>query len=117
MKGVFVWQVHPGQEQEFIKRWKFKSRLFQQCPGAQGTKLHRGEGGRFMAYASWRSKQDRDVANARLREEHPEAFGDYSTDRVSDVLFVGFFNDPGLVVSPTGIAVGPDMTPCSSFPL
>ncbi len=111
MIGIFVWQVHPGLEDEFAFRWQHHSMQFQRCEGAQGTKLHRNDGSRFMECASWRSIDDHRRADEELRKKYPQCYGNgrYSTEVVSDLVFVVFFNDPEVIIEPgTGLIIHPN---------
>lgn len=101
MRGICIWKAHPGMEEEFLKRWKYGSEVFQTYPGAQGTRLHRSLTDRsvFAGYATWESLEKRTEAEQDMEREHPE-LKTYSTSEVSEMLFLGFFAEPDVTIEP-----------------
>ena len=75
----FVFGVRFKTEKDlenYVKFWTESSRLIQEEPGAQGTRLHRVEGElTVFAVAQWESKEARDRAFENLERkyasEHP----------------------------------------------
>ncbi len=103
IKGIFVWEVHPGKDEEFIIRWKLDSDVIQTYPGALGTKLHRPTDGsrRYLGYATWESLDHRKNAMKQKALEHPELNSqENSTEAVSDFIFGGFFLEPDIESNP-----------------
>lgn len=103
IKGIFVWEVHPGQDEEFIRRWKLDSDVIQTYPGALGTKLHRPTDGsrRYLGYATWESLEHRKEAMRRKALEHPELDLPENSDKeVSDFIFGEFFLEPDIEANP-----------------
>jgi heme-degrading monooxygenase HmoA len=104
VKGVFVWKVQPGMEAEFERRWQVGSARFQEKPGAQGTRLHKGidDPTLYVGYAGWESYEHRrraqivqtaeEAASAELRAQN--------VGPISQVLFAGFFEEPHVTVLP-----------------
>ncbi len=104
IKGIFVWEVHPEQDEEFIRRWKLDSDVIQTYPGALGTKLHRPTDGsrRYLGYATWESLEYREKAMKQKALEHPELnYPENSTEGISDTVFVGFFLEPDIESNPS----------------
>lgn len=69
----FIFEVHVREghtPEQYADAWVRASRIIQREPGALGTRLHRifGATDRLVAIASWESKEARDLAEARLRE-------------------------------------------------
>lgn len=103
IKGIFIWDVHPGQEKEFIRRWKMDSDVIQTYSGALGTKLHRPADGsrRYVGYATWKSLVHRESAMRQKALEHPELdYPENSTKAVSDFIFGGIFLEPDIESNP-----------------
>src|SRR5262245_27322546 len=74
MKYIFEVTINPGcSEPDYVDTWIEESQIIQREPGAMGTRLHRriDEPGKLIAIASWESKQHRDAAMERLRD-NPE---------------------------------------------
>ncbi len=103
IKGVFVWDVHSGQEEEFIRRWKMDSDIIQTYSGALGTKLHKpaDSSRRYLGYATWESLAHREKAMRQKALEHPELDSpENSTQSVSDFIFGGFFLESDIESNP-----------------
>lgn len=72
MRFIFQIRIRQGQTlKEYVEAWKRASEVIQRMPGARGTRLHRaiGEPRALLAIAEWDSKEARDRAMARLRED------------------------------------------------
>ncbi|MAZ41060.1 antibiotic biosynthesis monooxygenase [bacterium] len=70
MKYIFEITIKDGcSEEDYIQAWKNGSTIIQKQEGAQGTKLYKknGEEGKFIAIASWESKESRDKAMENLK--------------------------------------------------
>jgi heme-degrading monooxygenase HmoA len=65
---IFQVKVTPGKEESFEKAWHNGSVPIQQCPGAQGTRLHKKLGTKnlYIAIAEWESVTARTAAFATL---------------------------------------------------
>lgn len=48
----FEWELHSGQEEQFRAAWTVITEAYLQ-QGSLGSRLLRGEDGRFYAYARW----------------------------------------------------------------
>ncbi len=72
-----IFEHHPkkGQENEFIKQWQKGSNIIQKQAGARGSKLFRklDDPRTFYAIAEWESKEDRDAAIEKIKEEYSNA--------------------------------------------
>jgi heme-degrading monooxygenase HmoA len=53
---IYTFEVKPDQEQNFIRGWKGLTELIYQNEGSRGSRLHRIEGPRYLAYACWPNK-------------------------------------------------------------
>jgi heme-degrading monooxygenase HmoA len=73
MKAIFVWKVPSGQSEEFVRRWKARSEVFQTYVGARGTKLFRSstDPNIFAAIASWESSETRKEASEAKDRDYP----------------------------------------------
>lgn len=91
MKAIFVWKVPAGQADEFIKRWKAGSEVFQKYPGAQGTKLLQSKNDQniFAAIATWKSQKARDVASKTKDRDFPHL----KNLETAQLLFSGPFEE------------------------
>ncbi len=72
MRFIFQIRIKQGRTlEEYVEAWKRASAVIQRMPGARGTRLHRaiGDPRVLLAIAEWDSKEARDRAMARLRED------------------------------------------------
>lgn len=72
MKYIFLIRVKEGQTvEEYVEAWRCASEVIQRMPGARGTRLHRaiGDPRTLLAIAEWESKEARDAAMARLKQD------------------------------------------------
>ncbi len=72
MRFVFQIRVKKGKTlEEYVEAWKQGSVIMQRMAGARGTKLHRsiGDPGLLLAIAEWDSKEARDLAMQKLRND------------------------------------------------
>ena len=72
MRFIFQVRIKKGRTlKEYVEAWKRASAVIQRMPGARGTRLHRaiGDPSSLLAIAKWDSKETRDRAMARLRED------------------------------------------------
>ncbi|NDV61952.1 hypothetical protein G0Q06_05770 [Puniceicoccales bacterium CK1056] len=63
----------PGKEEEFLKAWKELTAHIYSNYGSKGSRIHKSESGKFIAYAQWPDKGvydnvTGDDEGARLRE-------------------------------------------------
>jgi len=110
---IFVFEVHvrPGHSAErYAEAWVRASEIIQRAAGARGTRLHRaiGRPGVLLAIASWRSKTERDAAEAG-RDPRVQAILDEQSELV-EIRVVGEFEDPEWVVLPPGEGDGDEST-------
>ena len=65
----------PGQEADYIAQWQRGSDVIQTYPGALGTKLFSkvGEPGATYAMADWVSKEAREQAFDKIKQERSDA--------------------------------------------
>jgi heme-degrading monooxygenase HmoA len=107
VRGVFVWKVQDRLEQEFERRWRAGSEVFQTQPGARGTRLHRSMTDRslYLGFATWESFTHREAA-VPLVNAAQEANPDLRTEDISEAIYVGFFEEPCDEVLPSGMIAG-----------
>lgn len=99
----FIFEVHirHGYTQEqYADGWVRASRIIQESPGAQGTRLHRkiGEPGVLLAIATWESKALRDAMEGDQAREVQAIFA--SQAEFADVHLIGEFEAPEWEVLP-----------------
>ncbi|MGA9796386.1 MAG: antibiotic biosynthesis monooxygenase family protein [Rhizomicrobium sp.] len=51
--AVYWWRVRPGKEEQFRAAWRRGTELIKLRFGGLGSRLHRADDGRFVAYAQW----------------------------------------------------------------
>ena len=99
----YIFEVHlkPGYSaQQYADGWTRASRIIQQFPGAQGTRLHRkiGDDSILLAIATWESKSVRDEMEGALPAEVLAIFE--SQAEFVEINFIGEFEAPGWEVIP-----------------
>ena len=99
----FIFEVHvkPGYSAEqYAQAWVRASKIIQQAPGAQGTRLHRkiGDSSVLLAIASWASKAERDAREAQQAEEVRKIIAQQS--KFIDVIVIGEFEEAEWQVLP-----------------
>jgi heme-degrading monooxygenase HmoA len=50
---IYRWRVIPGLEAQFERGWAEGTRAIAAEFGGWGSRLHKGEGGTYVAYAQW----------------------------------------------------------------
>lgn len=101
MHFIFEVRVKPGYTAEqYADAWVRASRLIQQAPGAQGTRLHRriGSSDSLLAIASWASKKDRDAMEAARNPEIQRIIETQA--EFVDITVIGEFEDAEWTVHP-----------------
>lgn len=53
---IYRWRLHPDKEQQFVEVWSRNTPLIIERCGGQGSRLHKGEDGIWLAYAQWPDK-------------------------------------------------------------
>ncbi len=99
----FIFEVHirPGYSAEqYADSWVRASRIIQQSPGAQGTRLHRkiGEPDVLLAIATWESKAVRDAMESQQAQEVLDIIE--SQAEFVDIQVVGEYEAPEWEVLP-----------------
>jgi len=99
----FIFEVHinPGYTAEqYAEAWVRASRLIQQAPGAQGTRLHRkiGDPDVLLAIATWESKAARDAMEADTSDEIRDIIATQA--EFVEVRVIGEFEAPEWEVLP-----------------
>jgi len=99
----FIFEVHirPGYTPEqYADGWLRASRIIQQAPGAQGTRLHRkiGSPDVLLAIATWESKAARDAMEGAPQREVQEIIE--SQAPFVDIRFIGEYEAPEWEVIP-----------------
>ena len=65
---VYTWDVAPEHEAAFQAAWSKLTGLIQAHCGGLGSRLHRGEGGRMVAYAQWPSRETWEQSSLKTPE-------------------------------------------------
>ena len=99
----YIFEVHlrSGLSPEaYAESWIAASRMIQQAPGAQGTRLHRkiGDPKVLPAIATWESKEARDSMEAFIPAEVISIFEQQAP--FIEVRLIGEFDAPEWVVLP-----------------
>jgi len=99
----FVFEVHikPGcKVEQYADAWVRASKIIQQAPGAQGTRLHRkiGDPNILLAIATWETKDQRDAMETKQTEQVQKIIEEQA--EFVDVVIVGEFAEPDWVVLP-----------------
>lgn len=63
---LYRFVVKPGHDERFVASWKELTRMIHAHCGSLGSRLHRLEGGDYLAYAQWPSRETWE--EARLTE-------------------------------------------------
>ena len=50
---IYRWRLKPGRDDEFVAAWERLTRAIRDYRGGLGSRLHRAEDGRWVAYAQW----------------------------------------------------------------
>jgi len=98
---IFEVTLSPGYTAEaYAEAWIRASRIIQQAPGAQGTRLHRkiGDPSRLLAIATWESKAARDAMESRLPERVMEIIAEQTP--YVEITLLGEFEAPEWEVVP-----------------
>ena len=99
----FIFEVHVKtgySAEQYAEAWVRASKIIQQAPGAQGTRLHRKIGDRsvLLAIATWETKAARDAMEA-AQSGRVKAIISEQAEFV-DVRLLGEFEEPEWVVVP-----------------
>lgn len=101
MHYIFEVHVKPGYTAEqYADAWVRASKIIQQAPGAQGTRLHRkiGDPSLLLAIATWESKAQRDAMEAGQQKRVQEIISEQA--QFIDVRVIGEFDYPDWIVEP-----------------
>jgi uncharacterized protein YbaA (DUF1428 family) len=103
MNFIFEVRIRPGHAAEqYADAWVRASRIIQRSSGARGTRLHRkiGDPDVLIAIASWDSKESRDAADERLREDPQLRTILNEAGSHAEVEILGEFEEPEWIVMP-----------------
>jgi len=53
---IYRWELHPNSEKRFLDAWSEMTKIVHIRHGSFGSRLHRGEGNEYFAYAQWPDK-------------------------------------------------------------
>lgn len=59
---IYRFVVKPGEEERFDKAWSEVTEAFKKYAGALGSRLHKTDDGKYIAYAQWPSRESREAA-------------------------------------------------------
>ena len=68
---VYEFELHPGREADFVRLWTTVTEDITRTFGSFGSRLHHAGGQRYLAYASWPSRESW-MAMDGTRLPHPE---------------------------------------------
>ncbi len=99
----FIFEVHIKsgyKAEQYSDAWVRASKIIQQAPGAQGTRLHRkiGDPDVLLAIATWESKVQRDAMENKQTEQVREIIEEQA--EFVDVVIIGEFEEPEWMVLP-----------------
>jgi quinol monooxygenase YgiN len=93
---LYRWKIKPGTENTFREAWKALTEAIRVRSGTGGSRLHRADGGEFVAYAVWPSRaaweESRSLpaadpeAGKTMRECIEESMGTTTLDVLDDLL-------------------------------
>ncbi len=63
---IYQFDVVPGREKDFEKTWQLATESFITHAGGLGSRLHKNEGGSYIAYAQWPDKTTWESARQKL---------------------------------------------------
>jgi heme-degrading monooxygenase HmoA len=90
---VYRWKVLPGREAQFEEGWRAGTEAIAREFGGWGSRLHRGEGGVYVAYAQWPDRVTWERAMAvRMHHSDDEAREKYRSafePKSFETLFAG----------------------------
>ncbi|NRD22120.1 antibiotic biosynthesis monooxygenase [Winogradskyella litoriviva] len=66
---MYAFRVKPNQEDSFIEAWKGLTSLIYKHEGSLGSRLHKKDDLKYLAYAQWPNQSTFDKAGANLPEE------------------------------------------------
>ncbi|QDU65503.1 putative quinol monooxygenase [Engelhardtia mirabilis] len=55
--AIYAWKAIPGREERFRAGWRRVTEAIRREHGSFGSRLHRTDDGRFVAYALWPSEE------------------------------------------------------------
>ncbi len=66
---LYAFDVRSNKEEDFIKGWKGLTELIYKYEGSLGSRLHKSDLGRYIAYAQWPNKMTFEESGKKLPEE------------------------------------------------
>lgn len=99
----FIFEVHVKSgysAEQYAEAWVRASKIIQQAPGAQGTRLHRkiGDSSVLLAIATWATKAERDAMEKQQAEKVRNIIAQQA--EFVDVIVIGEFEEPEWQVLP-----------------
>lgn len=99
----FIFEVHVKSgysAEQYAEAWVRASKIIQQAPGAQGTRLHRkiGDSSVLLAIATWATKTERDAMEKQQAEQVRNIIAQQA--EFVDVIVIGEFEEPEWQVLP-----------------
>lgn len=55
---IYRWKVKSGCEEDFRAAWRRATEAIYRKYNSRGSRLHKSDDGRWIAYAQWRSRED-----------------------------------------------------------
>lgn len=66
---IYTFKVKSGMEADFLKGWSGLTQLIYKYEGSLGSKVHKMESLKYLAYAQWPSKEKWEMAGGNLPEK------------------------------------------------
>ena len=54
---IYAFDVKKGKEAQFLENWKLLTQCIYEYEGSLGSRLHKGAGQTYVAYANWPSQE------------------------------------------------------------
>jgi hypothetical protein len=90
---IYRWQVVPGLEAQFEQGWSRGTQRIAAEFGGWGSRLHKGEGGAYVAYAQWPDEATwKRAMESRMHHSDDEArrmYREAIVDGTFETLFAG----------------------------
>jgi heme-degrading monooxygenase HmoA len=92
---LYSWKIKPGLEEQFIEGWEEVTKYHLENSDSLGSRLLRGNNGKFYACAQWKTSEQRArafesvpdlVGGKKMREAVEERFEPIEFEILSDLL-------------------------------
>ena len=66
---IYSFEVAKGKHDEFVESWKTLTNLIKEYAGGLGSRLHKKNDNKYIAYAQWPDKKTFENAGSKLPEK------------------------------------------------